>query len=99
MDHRGLAVHDPVGPHDLGAEGVADALVAEADAEDRDRRGEPLDHGVRDAGFSRRAGAGGDDDPGRIPVGDRVGCDPVVPDDEDVQRGVDLAEALDRGYR
>ena len=36
VDQRGLAVHDPVGADDLRAEGVADALVAEADAQQRD---------------------------------------------------------------
>jgi hypothetical protein len=32
MDHRGLAVHDPIGPNNLRAESVADALVAQTDA-------------------------------------------------------------------
>ena len=37
-DQRGLAVHDLRGPHHLPAEDLADALVAEADAEHGHRR-------------------------------------------------------------
>ena len=36
VDRRRLAVHDPRGAHDLAAEGLADGLVAQADAQDRD---------------------------------------------------------------
>ena len=35
VDRRGLAVHEPVRADDIAAEDVADALVAEADAEKR----------------------------------------------------------------
>jgi hypothetical protein len=35
-------VHELLGAHDLAAEGLADALVAEADAEDGDLAGEAL---------------------------------------------------------
>ena len=45
VDLRGLAVHQVRGRHDVAAEGLADALVAEADAQQRDlpgqRRGWP----------------------------------------------------------
>ena len=37
-DLRRLAVHDPVGAHDVSAVRLADRLVSEADAERRDRR-------------------------------------------------------------
>src|SRR5262249_20532744 len=33
VDHRGLAVHDPVGPDNFAAEDMADALVAQADSQ------------------------------------------------------------------
>src|SRR5262249_38808101 len=39
MDQRSLAVHDAVVTHDLAAERVADALMAQADAERRYRCG------------------------------------------------------------
>jgi hypothetical protein len=58
MHRRGLAVHQLLGMHDLAAEGRADALVAEADAEQRNLAGELLDRRHRDAGFGRRAGPG-----------------------------------------
>jgi hypothetical protein len=40
VDHRGLAVHDPLRTHDLAAEGLADALMAQAHAQQRDLRAE-----------------------------------------------------------
>ena len=48
-DHRGLAVHDLFGAHDLAAECFADRLVTEADAEDRQLALEVLDDLDRDA--------------------------------------------------
>jgi hypothetical protein len=50
-DHRRLAVHHLAGPHDLSAVELADALVAQADAEHRDAPAtELVDGGVGDAG-------------------------------------------------
>ena len=57
--HRGsLAMHELAGMHDPAAEGGADRLVAEADAEQRQLAGEGLDRRHRDAGLGRRAGSG-----------------------------------------
>ena len=58
VDLRGLAVHEPGGRHHLGAVGLADALVAQADTEDRHLAGQLRDHVQADAGVSRA-------DPGR----------------------------------
>ena len=55
-------MHRPAGAVDLAAIGGADALVAEADAEDRDGRPEALDDARRDAGLGGAAGAGREDD-------------------------------------
>src|SRR5690606_6404341 len=54
-DRRGLAVHDPPGAHHPAAVGLADALVAQAHAQDRDPRPQRLDHRDRDPGLVRRA--------------------------------------------
>ena len=67
LDGLGLAVHELRRADDLAAEGCADGLVAEADAEDGDllvsrKRGEVLDERDEDAGVLRRAGAGREDD-------------------------------------
>ena len=45
VDQGNLAVHDPVGPDDLGTVNVADALVPQADSQDGHPGGEPLDGG------------------------------------------------------
>src|SRR5262245_5038312 len=62
VDGRGLAVHDTRRADHVAAEGGADRLVAEADAEDRDRAREALDQRHRDAGLARRARSRRDDD-------------------------------------
>src|SRR5258708_26281125 len=62
MNLRGLAV-DRCGGATLGpAEDLADALVAQADAERRHARAQPLDERGRDTGLARRARARRDDD-------------------------------------
>jgi len=58
VDLAGLAVHQRLGADDLAAEGPADRLVAEADAEDRQVVGGGLQQVQADAGLVRRAGAG-----------------------------------------
>ena len=50
-----LAVHHALRAHDRAAERLADRLVAEAHAENRDLAGEALDQRHRDAGLVRRA--------------------------------------------
>ncbi len=51
-------MHDPVGPDDLGPEGVADALVTETDPEQRNRRREAFDDRVGDPASSGVQGPG-----------------------------------------
>src|SRR5665213_1172689 len=53
MNGRSLAVHHSRVTHHLAAKNVADALVAETDAQDRRRRGEAFQHFIRDAGLAR----------------------------------------------
>ena len=63
MDGAELAVHDLVGADDLAAEGLADGLVAEADADERRAGlGGGLDEREADAGVVGGAGAGGEED-------------------------------------
>lgn len=62
VDRAGLAVHHLPRPHHFAAEGLADALMAKADTEQRQLAGEALDNGQRDAGLVGGAGTGGKDD-------------------------------------
>ena len=57
-----LAVHQRGRAHDRAAIDLADRLVAEADAEDRDFRAGALDQRQADAGLVGRAGAGREHD-------------------------------------
>ena len=84
QDGRGLSVHEPASADDVAAEDVADALVAEANAEQRGGGAETSDDFVADAGFVRRARTGGDADALRLERGDFVGGDFVVPFDQQV---------------
>src|SRR6185312_1537690 len=63
VDARRLAVHRDAGPHDLGAVGGADALVSQANAEDRNAAAKAADQVGGHAGLGGRAGAWRDDDP------------------------------------
>src|SRR5690606_26155129 len=62
VHRRGLAVHHPTSMDDPRAEGRADALVAETDAEDRQPAGELADRRHRNAGLGGGAGSGRDDE-------------------------------------
>src|SRR6185437_6491014 len=99
LDRRGLAVHELGGTDDLGTEGRADGLMAEADAEGGDllvgrQRGEALDERDEDAGVLRCAGAGREDD-SRGAQGDNfVGGDLVVAFDDDLAL-TQFADVLD----
>ena len=62
VDLRRLAVHDGRRPDHPPPEDLPDALVAEADAEDRHPPGEAEDHLVGDAGVLRPARARRDED-------------------------------------
>ena len=61
-DRRDLAVDGDGRAHHLAAEHLADRLMAEADAEDRDFRAGLADEVEADAGLARRARAGREDD-------------------------------------
>lgn len=61
-DGRCFAVHHAIVHHDTGAEGMADALVSQADAQQGDSSAEGADDIVGEAGFAWRARAGGDQD-------------------------------------
>src|SRR5258706_5976327 len=95
MDLVGFSVHQSAGALDDSAEAVADALVAEADAQDGDFGGEMLDDVVGDAAFLGRTGAGGDDDVGGPKLFDFGDGHLVVAKDLHRALGVDLAEPLD----
>src|SRR5437660_11270895 len=62
LDAGRLAVHRPPRPHDGGAVGGADTLMAQAHAEDGRRSPEAAHHIRRDSGLAGRARARGDDD-------------------------------------
>ncbi len=62
MDAAGLAVHEVRGANDLAAEGVADGLMTQADAQKRNLAGEAPDDVDADAGILGHARAGRDDD-------------------------------------
>ena len=87
-----LAVDDPHVADHLGAEGLADRLVAEADPQDRQLAGELADGGERHARLVRRARARREDEPVRQEGPDAGDVDLVVPEDRDVRP--QLAEVL-----
>ena len=63
MEHGGrLAVHQPPVSLDDGAKRVADALMPQAHAQDRQAGGKLLKNGIAYAGLKRRAGAGRNND-------------------------------------
>jgi hypothetical protein len=91
-----LAVHESTRADDLSAEGLADGLMPQADAQDRQLAGEFGDTFDRDAGFAGGAGTGRDNEPVGLAREDFVDGDLVVAVDLDVERGVDLTQALDQ---
>ena len=84
LDVAGFAVHQLRRADDVAAKGRADGLMAEADAEDRHLAGHVADEVDGDAGFLRRAGAGGEDDAVRVQGFDLFGRELVVAADDDV---------------
>ena len=56
MDRRGLAVHEPVGTHDITAVDLPDRLMPEANAENRCARAKFLDQPAGNARLVRCAG-------------------------------------------
>ena len=81
---RDFPVHGAAGAHDAGAVRGADALVTEADAEDRDRGAKAADDIGRDPGLGGRAGAGRQDDVRGGRRRDLIERDRVVPADDGV---------------
>src|SRR5205807_4312842 len=94
LDRGRLAVHLPPGARDRGAEGLADRLMAEADAEDRDARPEPADNLEGDARVVGCPRARRDHDPLRPHRADPGQVDRVVADD--LGLGAEFAEVLDK---
>ena len=62
IDLRGLAVHEPLGVHDAAAEHLADALMPEADPEDRDLARKGADQLIGDPGILGSSRPRGDDE-------------------------------------
>src|SRR5579859_5486918 len=90
-NERGLPVHGLVA-HDLAAEGLAQALVPQAHAEDRDAPAEVPDGLDRDPRVLRAPGAGRDDQ--RLMAGQLLHAHLVV--EEDVDIALELAQVLDQ---
>ena len=86
-------MHDLRRPDHVAAPGGADALVAEADAEDRDASGGPADDRGRHAGILGPAGPRADEDGVGLEGGGLVGRDGVVAVDDWL--GPELAQVLD----
>ena len=93
VDLAGFAVHELAGADDVAAEGCADGLMAEADAEDGNFAGHVADEADGNAGFLRRAGSGRKDDALGIEGFDFFGRELVVAADDDV--GAELTHVLD----
>src|SRR5579859_511766 len=90
---RCFAVHHPIIYNHFRTEGVADALVAQADAKDRNAPAAELaDDLVREAGLTRRAGAGGHENALRLQLAYRIERNLIVP--PHLQLDVQLAEVL-----
>ena len=83
VDGAGFAVHQAGVAVDGHAEAVADALVAEADAQEGCVSCEGVDDVVGDAPFAGGAWAGGDDDVGGVESEGIFDGDAVVADDVD----------------
>src|SRR4051794_26061126 len=92
LDRRGLAVHQPIRANHIAAENMADALVAEADTQQRRRWAEAPDHVIGNTRFSRRAGARRNTDTLRLQLADLIQRDLVVPAHEHL--GAQFAEIL-----
>ena len=78
MDFAGLAVEEFRGANDFAAEGGADGLMPEANAQDRKFPGETLDQLHGNAGLLGRARPRGNDNLVRLALGDFLDGDFVV---------------------
>jgi hypothetical protein len=81
------------GVHDAAAEGLADRLVAQANAEDGNPAGKLANRCQGNPGLRRRAGAGRDHQHGRVKASDLGDGDGIVAEHPDVLP--QLAEILD----
>src|ERR1041385_8237110 len=95
MDLVRLAVHQPLGPDDDAAGGLADRLVAETYAEQWNLPHELLDALDGNAGFGGSAGAGGDNQVARFFGSDLGRRDLVVPMDLNLQATIHFPQPLD----
>ena len=86
-------MHQSPRAQDLAAEHMADALMPQTHAQQRNRRPKPANHIARNARLVRRAGAGRNADALGLERGDCVERDLVVPLHEHL--GPQLAEVLD----
>ena len=92
--HRGLAVHEPFSPDDLAAECLADGLVPQAHAKERQPGlGGSTYQRHRDARLVGRAGTGGNDDGGGAKRDEVVHGGGIVPVHH--RFGAQLAGVLD----
>ena len=94
VDLIGLAVHEPSGADDLRPEGLADRLVAQADAQQRNPPGKALDARHGNARLVGSARAGRDDQMRRLSGFDFVERDLVVAVDLQIERRIDFAQPL-----
>src|SRR6266853_3352241 len=83
-DRRGFPVDDFPRMHDLAAESLADRLMAETHAQDRDPAGKLAYRGERDPGFRGSAGPRRNDDACRYHRGDVPRRDLVVAEHPDL---------------
>ena len=96
MDLRGLAVHEVGGRHHLAAEDLADALVAQAHAQDGEFGAKVADDIVAHAAFFGSAGAGADDQVRGVQRFDLFDADLVVAKNLDGGLRRNFAEGLDQ---
>jgi hypothetical protein len=78
LDHRGFAMHHPVIHDDIASEGVTNALVSEANAQQGNGGSEGFNDFVRQAGFTGRAWAGRDEQAVGFEVPDLVDGNAVI---------------------
>ena len=78
IDHRSLAVHDPIRADHLAAESLPDTLVTETDAQNGNGRSQRPYQVHANTGLVGRAGPGGNDDAIRLHLHDIVHADGIV---------------------
>src|SRR5579859_1773485 len=90
---RSLAVHHAVIDDDLAAEGVANALMSQTNAEERGIAAKSADDFIGEAGFARGTGTGGNENAFGLQFADLVEGNLVVA--MDLQIHLHLTEVLD----